>query len=186
MAAREELIQLVKEKAVRFGEFTLTSGRKSHYYIDAKQVTLDPRGARLIGEAILDLLEATWGLPDAVGGMAVGADPITGAVVTMAGIRGKPVLGFLVRREAKGHGTQRFLEGPVVPGQKAVIVEDVITTGGSALAAASRAKEFGLNVVGVVGIIDRLEGGREAIAAAGLPCQSLLTIRDLGIEPASA
>ena len=183
MAAREELIELVRQKALRFGEFTLTSGRRSHYYIDAKQVTLHPQGARLIGEAMLDLLETTWGLPEAVGGMSVGADPITAAVVTMAGVRGKEVLGFLVRREAKGHGTQRFLEGPVIPGQKAVIVEDVITTGGSALGAASRAREFGLEVVGVIGVIDRLEGGGEAISAAGLPSQSLLTIRDLGIEP---
>jgi orotate phosphoribosyltransferase len=177
---------MVRLKALRFGEFTLTSGRKSHYYLDAKQVTLHPLGARLIGEGILELLEATWGLPEAVGGMSIGADPITAAVVTMAGVQGKEILGFMVRKEAKGHGTKQWLEGPVQPGQRAVILEDVITTGGSALTAAARARDFGLEVVGVVGIIDRLEGGREAIAAAGLPVQSLLTIRDLGIEPVPA
>lgn len=182
---REALVALIRSRALRFGEFTLASGKKSSYYLDLKQVTLHPMGARLIGSGILELLEATWGLPDAVGGMAVGADPITGAVVTMAGIRGKTILGFLVRKEAKGHGTGRFLEGPVQPGQKAVIVEDVITTGGSSLAAAERAREFGLEVVGVVGIVDRKEGGREALETVGLRLQSLLTIEDFGIQPPS-
>ncbi|MCS7238374.1 MAG: orotate phosphoribosyltransferase [Thermoguttaceae bacterium] len=180
---KNALVSLIKEKALRFGDFTLTSGKKSTYYLDLKQVTLDPQGARLIGAGILELFESQGTLPDAVGGLAIGADPITGAVVTMAGMRGKNVLGFLVRKEAKGHGTQRFVEGPVTPGQRAVIVEDVVTTGGSSLTAAKRAWEFGLQVLGVVGVVDRLEGGREALAQAGLSLQTLLTIEDLGIKP---
>lgn len=179
---RQALIDLIRDKALQFGEFTLTSGKKSSYYLDLKQVTLDPQGARLIGLGILELIEQNGRWPDAVGGMAIGADPVTGAVVTMAGICGKKVLGFLVRKEAKGHGTQRFVEGPVTPGQRAIIVEDVITTGGSSRAAAEKARAFGLEVLGVIGVVDRLEGGREALAQAGLPLQSLLTIEDLGIK----
>ncbi len=177
---RDALVRLIREKALKFGDFTLTSGKKSSYYLDAKQVTLHPEGARLVGEGILELMEQI-GRPDAVGGMSVGADPITAAVVTISAIKGKPVLGFMVRKEAKGHGTKRFIEGPVEPEQTAIIVEDVITTGGSSLQAAERAAEFGLKVVGIIGIIDRLEGGAEAFAARGIPYRSLLTIRDLGI-----
>ncbi len=115
--------------------------------------------------------------------MAIGADPITAAVVTMAGVRGVPLKGFLVRKEAKGHGTQRFVEGPVQAGDRVVIVEDVVTTGGSSLQAIERAEAVGLKVERVIAIIDRLEGGAAAFAARGFPLHSLLTIRDFGIEP---
>src|SRR6202158_4731949 len=120
---------LVREKALKFGDFTLVSGKKAGYYLDGKQVTLDAAGARLIAEGILDLLGQP--LPQAVGGMPIGADPITAAVVTMAGVRGLALKGFLVRKEAKGHGTQRFVEGPVAAGDEVVIVEAVGRTGGS-------------------------------------------------------
>ncbi len=122
-------------------------------------------------------------MPAAVGGMSIGADPITAAVVTMSAVRGTPLLGFMVRKESKGHGTNQFIEGPVKPGDTAVIVEDVVTTGGSSLTAIERAEAFGLKVVGVLAIIDRMEGGREAFAQRGYPLASLLTIRDFGIEP---
>ena len=115
--------------------------------------------------------------------MAIGADPITAAVITMAGVRGLPLKGFLVRKEAKGHGTNRYIEGPVSPGDDVVIVEDVVTTGGSSLEAIERVEAFGLKVTRVVAIIDRMEGGAEAFAAKGYPFSSLLTIRDFGIEP---
>ena len=117
--------------------------------------------------------------------MAIGADPITAAVITMAGVRGLPLKGILVRKEAKGHGTDRYVEGPVSPGDDVVIVEDVVTTGGSSLVAIERVEAFGLKVKRVVAIIDRLEGGAEAFAAKGYELSSLLTIRDLGIDPAS-
>jgi orotate phosphoribosyltransferase len=179
MYDRQTLISLVRDKALKFGDFTLASGKKAKYYLDGKQVTLDARGARLVGEGILDLLAGD--LPAAVGGMSIGADPITAAVVTMAGVRELPLLGFMVRKEAKGHGTQRYIEGPVRPGDRVVIVEDVVTTGGSSLTAIERVNEFGLVVIRVIAIIDRLEGGAAAFAERGYTFSSLLTIEDFGI-----
>jgi len=178
-----ELRDLIAERAVRRGRFQLASGREASFYIDAKQVVLDAHGAMLVGRAILARLQATGALPAAVGGMSIGADPITAAVVTMAGVAGLPLKGFLVRKEPKGHGLQRFIEGPVEPGQRVVIVEDVVTTGGSSLLAIDRAIEFGLVVERLVTVIDRLAGGREALAARGIPLESLVTIRELGIDP---
>ena len=182
MYEKDALLAIVRQKALRFGQFTLASGKKATYYLDGKQVTLDPHGARLVAEGILDLL-AGGPMPVAIGGMSIGADPITAAVVTMSSVRGTPLSGFMVRKEAKGHGTNRFIEGPVQPGDEVVIVEDVVTTGGSSLQAIERAEAFGLKVVRVLAIIDRMEGGAEAFAAGGYPFASLLTIRDFGIEP---
>src|SRR5687768_2110489 len=183
MYDKQTLIELVRSRALRFGDFTLTSGKKATYYLDGKQVTLDSSGARLIAEGILDLLADHLPLPRAVGGMSIGADPITAAVITMAGVRGIPLVGFMVRKEAKGHGTNRFIEGPVAAGDTVAIVEDVVTTGGSSLEAIARCEEFGLRVARVVAIIDRCEGGSEAFTRRGYPFSSLLTIRDFGIEP---
>ncbi len=182
MYDKQALVDLVRQRALKFGDFTLASGKKATYYLDGKQVTLDATGARLVAEGMLDLL-AKGAMPDAVGGMSIGADPITAAVITMSGVRGVPLLGFMVRKESKGHGTNRFIEGSVQPGQTAVIVEDVVTTGGSSLSAIERAEAFGLKIVGVLAVIDRMEGGREAFARRGYPLSSLLTIRDFGIEP---
>jgi orotate phosphoribosyltransferase len=181
---KSDLIEQVRKNALKFGDFTLASGKKAKYYLDGKQVTLDSAGARLIGEGILDLLGPA--MPAAVGGMSIGADPITAAVVTLAGVRGIPLKGFMVRKEAKGHGTNRFIEGPVQPGDRAAIVEDVVTTGGSSILAIERCKEFGLVVDRVITIIDRLEGGRAAFEKMGIKLESLLTIRDFGIEPPEA
>ncbi len=133
----------------------------------------------------LDILAAGQ-IPEAVGGMSIGADPITAAVVTMSAVRNTPVLGFMVRKESKGHGTNQYIEGPVQPGQDVVIVEDVVTTGGSSLKAIERAEQFGLKVLGVLAVIDRMEGGAEAFARQGYKLSSLLTIRDFGIEPPAA
>ena len=180
---RDALIELVRELALKFGSFTLASGKQASYYLDCRKVTLDSRGANLIGAGILDLLGES--LPDAVGGMAIGADPITAAVITLAQHRGRPLKGFIVRKEAKTHGTGNAVEGPVVAGDRAVIVEDVVTTGGSSLKAIEHATSFGLKVEGVIAIIDRLEGGREAFEAAGFPLRTLLTIRDFGIDPSA-
>jgi orotate phosphoribosyltransferase len=182
MYDKQLLMDLVRQKALKFGDFTLASGKKAKYYLDGKQVTLDATGARLVAEGMLDLLTAGE-MPNAIGGMSIGADPITAAVVTMSGVRGAPLVGFMVRKESKGHGTNQFVEGPVQPGQTAVIVEDVVTTGGSSLKAIERAEQFGLKIVGVLAVIDRMEGGREAFAQRGYPLSSLLTIRDFGIEP---
>jgi len=180
---RQELLQLIEQRALQRGTFTLASGRTASFYLDAKQVVLDARGAMLVGRAILERLQALGPLPDAIGGMSIGADPITGAAVTMAGVAGLPLKGFMVRKEPKGHGMKRYVEGPVEPGQRVVIVEDVTTTGGSSLLAIDRAIEFGLKVERVVTVIDRLAGAAAAFAARGIPLEPLVTIRDLGIEP---
>jgi len=177
----DALKTLIRDKSLKFGDFTLASGKKATYYLDGKQVTLDATGARLIAEGMLDLMGDS--LPAAVGGMSIGADPITAAIITVAGLRDVPLKGFMVRKESKGHGTNQFIEGPVHPGDEVVIVEDVVTTGGSSLLAIERAEAFGLKVRGVLAIIDRLEGGTQAFADRGYTLTSLLTIRDFGIEP---
>ncbi len=179
---REALVALVRHRSLKFGDFTLVSGKKASYYLDGKQVTLDPHGAKLIAEGILEMIGGS-GMPVAVGGMSIGADPITAAVVTMSAINGTPISGFMVRKEAKGHGTNQFIEGPVKPGDKVVIVEDVVTTGGSSLAAIKLCEDFGLEVTGVIAIIDRMEGGAAAFKKAGYRFSSLLTIEDFGIRP---
>ena len=181
-----ELIGLIGEKALKRGTFTLASGRTASFYLDAKQVVLDARGSMLVGRAILEKLRAHGRPPDAVGGMSIGADPITSAVVTMAGVEGLALKGFMVRKEPKDHGTKKYIEGPVAPGQRVVIVEDVTTTGGSSLVAIDRAQEFGLVVERVITVIDRLAGAQAAFAARGIPLESLVTIRDLGIDPDAA
>jgi orotate phosphoribosyltransferase len=177
------LVDMVARKALKRGTFRLASGREASFYLDAKQVVLDAEGSMLVGQAILARLAALARFPDAVGGMSIGADPITSAVVTMAGVAGRPLKGFMIRKEPKDHGTQRYVEGPVEPGHRVVIVEDVTTTGGSSLLAIERARDFGLVVERVVTVIDRLAGAEAAFAARGIPLESLVTIRDLGIEP---
>ena len=180
---RQALIELIRAQALEFGDFTLASGKKASFYLDCRKVTLDSRGANLIARGMLGLLADDF--PDAVGGMAIGADPITAAIITLAGQSGRRLKGFIVRKEAKEHGKGRRVEGPIQAGERVVIVEDVITTGGSALAAIQHARDFGLHVTGALAIIDRLEGGAQAFAEVGVPLQTLLTIRDFGIEPAS-
>jgi orotate phosphoribosyltransferase len=181
-----QLVELIEQRALKRGSFTLASGRTASFYLDAKQVVLDAQGSMLVGRAILQRLQALGELPEAIGGMSIGADPITSATVTMAGVAGLPLKGFMVRKEPKGHGLQRYVEGPVEPGQRVVIVEDVTTTGGSSLLAIDRATEFGLQVERVVTVIDRLAGAAEAFTARGIPLEPLVTIRDLGIEPDTA
>ena len=180
---RDQLIELVKQHALKTGSFTLASGKTASYYLDCRLITLHPQGANLIAAGMLELIIQISPRPAAVGGMAIGADPITAAIVTVDGSRGGDLRGFMVRKEAKGHGSGRQVEGPVTPGDRVVIVEDVITSGGSAIKAVQAAREFGLEVIGAIGIIDRLAGGEAAFAAEGLQLQTLLTIRDFGIEP---
>lgn len=183
MYDKQALITLVREKALEFGDFTLASGKKASFYLDCRRVTLDSAGANLIAHGMLEMLGDR--LPDAVGGMAIGADPITAAVITVAGQQGRPIRGFIVRKESKTHGKGRDVEGPVQAGDRVVIVEDVVTTGGSSLRAIEKVEAAGLQVQGVLAIIDRLEGGAEAFAAKGYTLRTLLTIRDFGIEPST-
>jgi orotate phosphoribosyltransferase len=180
MYDRQQLIDLVRHLGLKLGDFTLASGKKSSYYLDCRKVTLDSKGANLIAHGMLELLGSE--LPDAVGGMAIGADPITAAIITTAGAQGRKLRGFIVRKEAKQHGTGKDVEGPVNPGDSCYIVEDVVTTGGSSLAAIEKVEAFGMQVLGVLAIIDRLEGGAAAFASRGYTLRTLLTIRDFGIE----
>jgi orotate phosphoribosyltransferase len=179
MYDKTALMDLVRSLALQIGHFKLASGKESSYYLDCRKVTLDSAGANLIADGMLELLAADW--PDAVGGMAIGADPITAALITVAGRSGQRLRGFIVRKEAKQHGTGRDVEGPVKAGDNVIIVEDVVTTGGSSLAAIDKAEAFGLKVRGVLAIIDRLEGGREKLAERGYALQTLLTIADFGL-----
>ena len=179
------LVEAFEKKALQRGSFVLASGKTASFYLDAKQVVLDAAGAMLVGQAVLARLQSLGPLPDAVGGMSIGADPITAAVVTMAGVAGLPLKGFMIRKEPKGHGLGRYVEGPVAAGNRVVILEDVVTTGGSSLLAIDRAEEFGLTVERVVTLVDRLAGGADAFADRGIPMQSMLTIEDLGIDPAT-
>ncbi|MGE5192639.1 MAG: orotate phosphoribosyltransferase [Deltaproteobacteria bacterium] len=181
MQQHTRLIELFRERALKFGDFTLASGKKARYYLDGKQITLHSEGLKLVSEGLLELLDGVDF--QAIGGMSIGADPIIGGVLAAAGARGRELLGLLVRKEPKGHGTQRFIEGPVQPGMKVVVVDDVVTTGGSSLLAIDRIQEFGCEVVQVAAIVDRMEGGAANFAARGLNLKSLLTIRDFGIEP---
>lgn len=186
MYDRNALIELVREKALRFGDFTLASGKKAKFYLDCRCVTLDSRGANLIASGMIASWAEKW--PDAVGGMAVGAVPITAAILTSVGAgavakSNGDLRGFFVRKEAKEYGAGRQIEGPVQAGDKVMIVEDVVTTGGSSIKAIKQCEEFGLEVLGITAIIDRLEGGAEAFAENGYQLNTLLTIRDFGIEP---
>lgn len=183
MYDREKLIDLIRERALKFGDFTLVSGKKSTYYLDGKQITLHSAGVRLVGQGLLDLLKDVEF--DAIGGMSIGADPIVGGVLAVAGEEGKDLAGFMVRKEAKEHGTKKYVEGPVQPGDKVVIIDDVVTTGGSALQAADRLIDFGCEVIMMVGIIDRMQGGAQNCEKRNLPFRTLLTIQDFGIEPPS-
>lgn len=176
---RQQLIDLIKKHALQFGTFTLASGKIASFYLDCRQLTLHPLGANQVAAGMLELLESS--LPNAIGGMAIGADPISAATITLAGQRHLDLLGFIVRKEAKQHGTGRQVEGPVKAGMTGVIVEDVVTSGGSALKAVEAAREFGLKVDRILAVVDRLEGGREAIEGAGLQLQTLVTVKDLGV-----
>ncbi len=157
------------------GEVTLTSGRKAQYYVDAKRAILRPDGLRALGELVA--AEAEGVRATAVGGMTMGADPVACAALAA----GANVKAFFVRKERKAHGLQRWVEGPELePGERCLVVEDVVTTGGSTVAAIERVRDEGLTIVGVVSVLDRLAGGREAIeAAAGAPYLPLTTIDDV-------
>jgi orotate phosphoribosyltransferase len=181
-AAREELHALVKERALQFGDFLLASGQRSTYYFDGKQVSLDSRGAYLMALLMLDLM-SDWET-DAVGGMSIGADPITGAVCAVAGAQGRALAGVIVRKEPKARGTRRQVEGPIADGARIVIVEDAVTTGGSSIKAIEALRrEVKAEIVGLVALVDRMEGGKENLGAAGCEMRSIFTVRDFGIEP---
>lgn len=162
-ANRERLKELLRRKSVVRGSFTLASGKTSDYYIDCKLTTLDPEGAVLVGHTVLDLLEKEGIQADAIGGPPIGAHPIVTAVAAVSHLRGKPLPAFLIRKEPKSHGREKQIEGPVKKGARVVIVDDVCTGGGSTEAAIEAAKNAGLEVVAVISLVDREQGGSEKL-----------------------
>jgi orotate phosphoribosyltransferase len=173
--ARARLIAELREHALVIGEVTLTSGATAQYYVDAKRAILLPAGFRAMGELVAEEAQARGAT--AVGGMTMGADPIACAALAASA----DVKAFFVRKDRKEHGLQRWVEGPLLePGERCLVVEDVVTTGGSTVKAIERIKEEGFEVVGVVSVLDRLAGGAEAIEqAAGAPYRALTTIDDV-------
>lgn len=174
---RARFLTLLKERAFQKGNFLLSSGKRSDYYIDGKQVTLSAEGSFLAAVLVLETLKDDDF--DLVGGPSIGAVPLAGAIAALSWVRGKPVNAFFVRKEPKKHGQQRWLEGPVKPGSRVVVVEDVVTTGESVLKALSQLEIFGAKIVKVVALVDRLEGAREKIEELGYSLESLFTIKDL-------
>ena len=162
---RERLIGLFKSKSLQFGDFTLASGKKSHYYLDGKRTTLDPEGAYLCGRLILEELKKQGIQADAIGGLTLGADPVVAAVAAVSFAekdRYTPLPALIVRKEPKRHGTQRYIEGfEGPPGSRIVIIDDVCTTGESARRAVEKVEEAGYTVVAVVCLVDREQGARE-------------------------
>jgi len=161
---KERLTQLIYENAFKYSKkpvFRLVSGRMSNYYFNCKAVTLNPEGMHLIGNIIFDMIKELN--VKAIGGLTLGADPIANAVAYTSYLKGKPIEAFVVRKNAKSHGTMQWIEGNVKAGDRVVIVDDVATTGKSTIEAISRAKEAGLSVVKVIVLVDRQEGGYENI-----------------------
>jgi orotate phosphoribosyltransferase len=178
--ARRQLLELLREKSFRYSPdlpFKLVSGRESPYYIDCRPTTHNAQGLALIGEIIFELIKDLK--VDAIGGLTMGADPIAHAVALTSFLKGKPINAFSVRQKAKEHGTGGLLVGDITPGDRAVVVEDVITTGGSVRKAVSAAREFGLTVVKVLILVDRQEGGKEAVAREVPEVEAVFTISDL-------
>jgi len=174
---REQLLELLLEKSFKLGNFTLASGRKSDYYIDGRITSLHPDGAYYIGSLFLD--RCVKFKADAVGGLTLGADPIVGAIVALSHSSSRPLRGFIVRKKQKDHGTGKLLEGDVREGDTVVIVEDVVTTGGSAMQAVEAAHAAGAHVAAILAVVDREEGGAQTFAKEGITFHSLFTASEL-------
>jgi orotate phosphoribosyltransferase len=173
MTDHSSLITLLGSRSVRRGRFTLASGKTSTFYIDARLTTMSPEGLSLIGPLGLAALRTAGWQADAVGGLTLGADPIAYAISYASARLDKPLKAFTVRKDAKAHGTGKVIEGPFSAGDRVVIVEDVITTGGSALRAVEAVRHEQGIVVGVLALVDREEGGRQSIEAAGVEVMSM-------------
>ena len=184
-SAREQLLALLAEKSFRLGQFTLSSGATSDYYIDCRLTTLDANGALATGQAVLHEIESRDWRPDAIGGLTMGADPIVVATSVISAQQGRPIHGFLVRKAEKTHGTAQRIEGFRQKPARVVIVDDVCTTGASTVQAIEAAREHGFDVVGVMCLVDRQEaGGRANVekAAAPAPFVALFTTSDVRTE----
>ena len=179
MTDRSTLITLLATRSTKRGQFTLASGKTSSLYIDARLTTMSPDGLRLIGALGLGALQKERWVIDAVGGLTLGADPISYAISYASASSDKPLRAFTVRKQPKTHGTAKLIEGPFASGDRVAIVEDVITTGKSALQAIDAVREAGGTVVGVLALVDREEGGRETIESAGNRVVSLVRASEI-------
>ena len=183
-AMRQTLLQLLAGKAYRHGQFTLASGRSSDHYVNCKPVSLSGIGLALLGSLLLEQVESD---ASAVAGLTLGADPLVSAVALQAALAGRELDALIVRKQAKGHGTGAWLEGPLPPdGSVITVLEDVVTTGGSSLKAVTQLREAGCRVNRVVTIVDRQEGGLEALTAAGLELRSLFLLDEVAATAAGA
>ena len=180
---RQLLLERLAERAYRHGNFTLASGRSSNHYVNCKPVSLSGEGLALLGEQLLAEVEAD---AVAVAGLTLGADPLVSAVALQAALTGRPLDALIVRKEAKGHGTGAWLEGPLPPaGSTITVLEDVVTTGGSSLKAVTQLRQAGYTVNRVVAIVDRQEGGLEAMTAANLELRSLFLLEEVAAPSAA-
>ncbi len=175
MTEHSTLIALLAERSAKRGQFTLASGKQSTFYIDARLTTMSPEGLLIIGPLALSALRQTQWNVDAVGGLTLGADPISYAISYASAHSDHPLRAFTVRKEAKTHGTGKLLEGPFRKGDRVAVIEDVITTGGSALRAIDAVRAAAGTVAGVLALVDREEGGRQTIEEAGVPVVALVT-----------
>lgn len=179
MDSRSRLIDLLATRSARRGSFTLASGRQSDLYIDCRPTTMHPEGLAAIGPLGLAAISARGWAASSIGGLTLGADPVSYAIAYASQLAGTPVRAFTVRKEAKSHGTGKVIEGAFESGDFVVVVEDVITTGGSALRAVDAVRATGATVLGVLAVVDREEGGREAIEAQGLAVAALVTAAEI-------
>lgn len=179
-AEKSRLLELLKTEALRKGRFILSSGKESSFYLDGRIVTMLPEGAYLIGRIMLDMIKGAG--VTALGGPTLGADPIVGAVAALSFENGSPLKTFIVRKAAKGHGTQRQVEGPALhKGDRVVLVDDVATSGKSLVEAKEVLDTMGIAVDRAIVIVDRNEGARESLAAAGCRLEPVFMISDLGV-----
>lgn len=174
MTDQSALVALLAERSTKRGHFTLASGKQSKYYVDARLTTMSPEGLSVIGPlALFTLRQSGWEV-DSVGGLTLGADPISYAISYASARSDRPLRAFTVRKEVKSHGTGKAIEGPFKEGDRVAVIEDVITTGGSALRAIEAVRAANGIVAGVLALVDREEGGRQAIEATGLSVISLV------------
>jgi orotate phosphoribosyltransferase len=175
----QELSEIIRRRSLRRGDFVLASGRRANYYLDCRMTTLDPRGATLIARLILEKIRELKINAEAIGGLTMGADPIAAATAVVSEIEGHPLPAFIVRKETKGHGMQRAIEGwDGKPGARVIVVDDVCTSGESILIACRKAEEAGYTIAATFCVVDREEGGTEAVSKR-YPFYPLLTARQL-------
>ena len=179
LTERDQLHALLLERSVRFGDFILASGKRSSYYIDARLTTMSGQGQVLLGRVGLQLLDDHGWNAQAIGGLTLGADPIAYAVAHAATLQGRTLDAFTVRKEAKAHGAGRLIEGGFEAGMRVVVVEDVITTGDSALRALRAVRDAGGQVLGVLAVVDRQEGGREKLESDKIAVATIFTASEL-------